>query len=589
MDYAAFDSVSLYRTNQQVILGTVLYPPATTYAEYGVQFIGLDAYTPDEIARWFRLVTATIYPSNNAATYYMPTFEQSEVARTNADAFANWGFRSLRWTVGHCEYLLLGRLGARPAEVLPCGGRGRRLQRWPAPAHRHPAHRRCAGRHTAGGWHPHADPPRRIPIPPFFPSRSACPSRICPMPTTSRVQGLVGHKVIVRATVTSGVAQIKVLDVEGQLDPGLEAEMLALKVPALINFLPKQSYGALWTNTDILVPTDIRYFGGKAANYGLLRRYIPTNCPIAIAFSFDLWDAFLDQTLPGGGTLRAEIGARLGPYTNYPPDIASLKTNLAAIRDLFTKTASFTTAQQQAITNALIPFFNPRRNIRFRSSTNVEDSRASPVPGFTTAKRLLMDEMDGDTAGPCQCDSTEPKEKGVFRAIQKVYASFYNDDAYLERLMHRVDESQVAMGLLVHHSFPDEEELANGVATPTFSFTPYSTNATGDMVTQLGAVSVTNPDGSSVPEIVSGKRYNSSYTLTLKQYSSLVPLGDYVLDWQANYRGFLDLFTRVGVGFRQFIRPRTISVSTSSTRRTSTSAWWSNRSARCPGPAPPTP
>jgi len=97
--------------------------------------------------------------------------------------------------------------------------------------------------------------------------------------------------------------------------------------------------------------------------------------------------------------------------------------------------------------------------------------------------------------------------------------------------MHRVGESQVAMGVLVHHSFPDEEELANGVAVLTNSFTAYSTNITGDLVTQLGAESVTNPDGSSVPEIVSGRRYNSSYTLTLKQYSSLVPLGDYVMAW----------------------------------------------------------
>ena len=555
MDYAAFDSVSLYRTNQQVILGTVLYPPTTTYAECGVQFIGLDAYTPDEIARWFRLVTATIYPSNNAETYYMPTFEQSEVARTNADAFATLGvpISSLdRWvTVNTCYSAgwALGRLKFFTAADVVAAYSDGRLQPTDILL-------------TDGVP---ADTPLVAGILTLSPatpnSHTAILSQSFGIPFAylpdadeqARVQGLVGHKVIVRATVTSGVAQIKVLDIEGQLDPGLEAEMLALKVPTLINFLPKQSYGALWTSTDILVPTDIRYFGGKAANYGLLRRYIPTNCPIAIAFSFDLWDAFLDQTLPGGGTLRAEIGTRLGPYTNYPPDIASLKTNLAAIRDLFTKTASFTTAQEQAITNALTPLFNPRRNIRFRSSTNVEDSESFTGAGlYDSYSGCLMDDMDGDTAGPCQCDSAEPKEKGVFRAIQKVYASFYNDDAYLERLMHRVDESQVAMGVLVHHSFPDEEELANGVATPTFSFTPYSTNATGDMVTQLGAVSVTNPDGTSVPEIVSGRHYNSSYTLTLKQYSSLVPLGDYVLDWQANYRGFLDLFTRVGVGFRQF-------------------------------------
>ena len=318
--------------------------------------------------------------------------------------------------------------------------------------------------------------------------------------------------------------------------------MLALKVPEPINFLTKQTYGAYWTNTDILVPTDIQYFGGKAANYGLLRRWIPTNCPIAIAFSFDLWDEFLDQTLPGGGTLRSNLASRLAPYTNYPPDIVSLKTNLAAVRALFTDTASFNAAQQQAITNALAPFFNPLRKIRFRSSTNVEDAEHFTGAGlYDSYSGCLMDDLDGDTSGPSQCDPTESKERGVFRAIQRVYASFYNDDAYLERLMHRVNESQVAMGVLVHHSFPDEEELANGVATPTFTFTTSSTNVTGDLVTQLGAVSVTNPDGSSAPEIVTGKRYTSAYgstySLTLKQYSSLVPLGEYVMDWQADYRG----------------------------------------------------
>ena len=142
----------------------------------------------------------------------------------------------------------------------------------------------------------------------------------------------------------------------------------------------------------------------------------------------------------------------------------------------------------------LTRFFNPRRNIRFRSSTNVEDAEQFTGAGlYDSYSGCLMDDMDGDTAGPCQCDPAETKERGVFRAIQKVYASFYNDDAYLERLMHRVDETQVAMGVLVHHSFPDEEEMANGVATPTYTFTIYSTNVTGDMVTQLGADSVTNP------------------------------------------------------------------------------------------------
>ncbi len=52
----------------------------------------------------------------------------------------------------------------------------------------------------------------------------------------------------------------------------------------------------------------------------------------------------------------------------------------------------------------------------------------------------------------------------MFKAIRKVFASFYNENAFLERLRLGVDESKVGMALLVHHSFPDDGELANGVA-----------------------------------------------------------------------------------------------------------------------------
>src|SRR5690606_37930997 len=56
MDRTTFDSISLHRTNQQVVLGTVLYPPNPTFVEYGVQFVGLDPYTVDEVSHWFELV-----------------------------------------------------------------------------------------------------------------------------------------------------------------------------------------------------------------------------------------------------------------------------------------------------------------------------------------------------------------------------------------------------------------------------------------------------------------------------------------------------------------------------------------------------
>ena len=211
-------------------------------------------------------------------------------------------------------------------------------------------------------------------------------------------------------------------------------------------------YGAFSSSTDTLVLGDIQFFGGKAANYGLLRRSVSNNCPVAVAFSFDLWEAFLDQVLPTGDSLRKEISQRLAPLTNYPPNMALLNTALAGIRDLFTKGARFTPAQQEAITTALAQRFDLKRKIRFRSSTNVEDSEHFTGAGlYDSYSGCLADDLDGNTSGPCECDPEDNEERGVFRAMQKVYASFYNNNAFLERLAHGVDETQVAMGMLVHH------------------------------------------------------------------------------------------------------------------------------------------
>jgi hypothetical protein len=562
MDRAGFDAISLHRANQQVVLGAVLYPPGTGYyspvtpfLEYGVQFSGLDAYTPAEIAAWYGLVTSAVHAANAAQPFYIPSFEQSDAVRTNAEAFAAFGIRigSIEsWvTVTSCYSpgWALGRLKYFPvAEITPAYAEGRLLTEDILLTDGVPADM----------------PPLSgiISLAPATPnSHTAILARSFGIPFVylldaaerARVQALAGHKVILYAWVDMGVMRVSVIDVEGLLDPAFEAELLALKAPEPIQYQPKQHCGSIWASTDSLSPASIRFFGGKAANYGLLRRSVPGNCPTAIAFSFDLWDAFLDQVLPGGASLRETIATRMAPFTNYPPDIVSLSTNLAAIRDLFTTTATFSGAQQQQITNLLLSHFNPGRKIRFRSSTNVEDSEHFTGAGlYDSYSGCLLDDLDGDTSGPSQCDPQEPKERGVFRALQKVYASFYNDDAVLERLAHRVDENNVGMAVLVHYSFPDEDELANGVATPLFTFLPGATNLSGDFVTQLGAVSVTNPDGSSIPEVLSVSGPITNLSFALKQRSSLVPLGGYVIDWPLDYQEFLRLFLKIGGSFRQF-------------------------------------
>lgn len=555
MDRKTFDLVSLYRTNQQIVLGAVLLAPGAGLQEYGVQFVGLDPFTPEEIAAWFALVRATIFSSNGAGAFYMPTFEQGETARTNKAAFEALGVPIAsveRWILGdHCYSpgWALGPLKFFPAaEITAAYADGRLTPQDILLTDGVPAETPL----VAGIISLRASTPN---------SHTAILARAFGIPFVyfteakdqERVQSLVGRKVILRAEQSGSSVELGLFDAQDALTPQTEAELLSLKKLAPISYTPKTSRGAYVQTTDTMTPADIRYFGGKAANYGFLRRQTPTNSPPAIAFSFDLWDEFMRQLLPGGTrALRQEIEALLAPFTNYPPNMPALQTALGQVRDLITDRASFSAAQQTAITNALT-VFQAHRKIRFRSSTNVEDSDSFTGAGlYDSYSGCLLDDLDGNATGPSHCDPNEPRERGVFRAMQRVYSSFYNQNAFLERLRHGVKESEVGMGILVHHSFPDEDELANGVATLTWRTSQPSTQVTGELVTQKGAESVTNPDGTSIPEVVRYESFGDSKYFTLTRYSSLVPLGARVLEWESDYRRFSEMFGTIASGFRGY-------------------------------------
>ena len=89
---------------------------------------------------------------------------------------------------------------------------------------------------------------------------------------------------------------------------------------------------------------------------------------------------------------------------------------------------------------------NGYTRFRFRSSTNAEDMEGFSGAGLYKSKTAVI----GDSI------------KTVEKAIQKVWASLWNLQAFNEREYFNINQQKVAMGILVHRSFPNE--IANGVA-----------------------------------------------------------------------------------------------------------------------------
>lgn len=558
-----YNNVSLFAEGQQAILGVVLippylnnFPPVPDFPEYGIQFVRQDPFTAQEIVDLFNVVKANVIADPGIDAIYFPTFEQQAVADANLDFFESNGVQvgsasrwaegnacySQGWALGELKFVTANQIdnaflsGAlKPDDILLTDGVPAEIP-------------------SVAGV---------ISLAPSTPnSHVAILAKTFNLPfvhfalqeDADRALSLVGRKVVFRAFDRFGQCDIRLIDVQDVLTPQQITEILALKAPPALDIAAKTTLGGFSASTDSLNASDVQFFGGKASNFGLLRRAIPDKSPVAAALSFDLWDAFLDQILvTTGNTLRQEINQRLSGYT-YPPDFQMLANDLDDIRDMIKDDTVFAPALQNAIISMLQDpqfGFDIGAKIRFRSSTNVEDSEQFTGAGlYESRSGCLPDDLDADDIGPSFCDPTENNERGVFRAIRRVFASFYNDNAFIERLRHGVDESEVGMAVLVHHSFPDEFELANGVATLTKTQSLASYEIL--LVTQDGAVSVTNPVGGAIPEEVEVRvSANNGFVHppTFLAPSNLVLLGEQVMDWPNDYKNLAGLLADVAEQF----------------------------------------
>jgi len=559
---AQIDAVSLHAEGQELVFGAVLYSPTPPY-EIAIQLVRQDAYSVGEVIAYFAAVRAAVNSTPQVPFFYFPTFEQQESANDQSEALAEAGIplgSTARWLSGDVCYAMgwahgrivqvaagdiddayeSGLLGPNdilltdgvPAEIPFVAGV---LSLAPSTPNSHVAI-------LSADWQ----------IPFVFLSRSE---------SVAAAQALVDREVILRATTLSpasfngGAAyvdgcQIRLVDATDLLEEDVVAHLRDLKRAPDLALRPFSISGSYTSEVEDVTPDDIVHIGGKASGYGFLRRAVSANSRPAMAFTFDLWNDYLDQPIEGGGSLRSRIQEILAPFPTYPPsDFGALYAALDDVRDLIDDVADFTPAQRTVIIDAL-QRFDPIRRIRFRSSTNVEDSDVFTGAGlYSSESGCLADDVDEDGDGPSRCDATRAEERGVFRALRKVFESFYSDNAYLERLRHRVDETTVGMAVLVHHTFTDDTELANGVATLRVS-SPTSGALT--IVSQPGAHSVTNPEDGGLPEVVEVFAFGSSVFPSLRQATERLPLGATVFQMPEEYVAWTNLFRAVGAAFGEF-------------------------------------
>ncbi|TDX11551.1 PEP/pyruvate-binding domain-containing protein [Flavobacterium sp. S87F.05.LMB.W.Kidney.N] len=183
----------------------------------------------------------------------------------------------------------------------------------------------------------------------------------------------------------------------------------------------------------------INYIGSKAQNMAYLiaiSKEIPFKVPEnAHAIPFYYYTKHIQN--PAISPLIAELLA-----SSQKDSTVWVNKQLKKIRDAIKKEP----VDPELISKLKMAFKDAKfKNFRFRSSTNAEDLDDFNGAGLYDSKTGILG------------DSIKTFEK----AIKQVWASVWNEGSYNERELFGIDQQNIAMGVLVHRSFPDE--LANGV------------------------------------------------------------------------------------------------------------------------------
>jgi hypothetical protein len=215
--------------------------------------------------------------------------------------------------------------------------------------------------------------------------------------------------------------------------------------------------------------SDLPAIGGKAAQFAELSKAelcegasVPRD-----AFAIPVVHSLEHMEQSGARALLAEL--RQNPA--FLADPTQRAAGLTRVRRLI-ETRPLDTELHDEVAAAIAARW-PDGRVRFRSSSNVED-----LAGF-------------NGAGLYQSEGVDIASGDFDAAIRHVWSSLWTDRAFAEREYYGVDQSRVAMAVLVHPGFPSER--VNGVIVTRNVVAPWAGDASLYVNAQIGEALVTNP------------------------------------------------------------------------------------------------
>jgi hypothetical protein len=240
-------------------------------------------------------------------------------------------------------------------------------------------------------------------------------------------------------------------------------KILDLKRPLLSNVKPSLNESITEiTSVKKLSYLDVAKIGGKAANMTRLLKILPAeNVPQAAIIPVSFYRRYIQESkAPNGERLIDFINNQLKSIAAADTSMAKVLEVAQTIREALNR-AEISEKLVNEIRTQLLTFFPDNKiRLKFRSSSNVEDLKSFNGAGLYDSKGVCPAD-NNISATKSVCDPSE-KPDPIEKALHKVWSSLYNDRAYLARRYLAVDESTLAMAILVQASI--RNELANGVA-----------------------------------------------------------------------------------------------------------------------------